>query len=60
MASIPVMTHGTTDGLLTDILNQKERTKIKCGKAHLDGLAVTKPSAMHNIATSVDEVIAID
>ena len=49
----------TKSGLFTDELRDKERAKIKCGKAHFKALEVGETPARYVVARSVDDVLAV-
>jgi type III restriction enzyme len=48
----------TKSGLFADDLRDKERAKIKCGKAHFNALAVREAPAHYVVARTVDDVLA--
>ena len=48
----------TKGSLFADDLRDKERAKIKCGKAHFASLAIQKNPARYVVARSLDDVLA--
>ena len=48
----------TKSGLFSDDLRDKERAKIKCGKAHFEALVVRESPVKYIVARTVDEVLS--
>ena len=47
----------TKSGLYLDDLRDKERAKIKCGKAHFEALSVSETPAKYVVARSLDQLL---